>query len=267
MACSEQESCLFPDDEFYKACMYRKNLEAGRIFYGSKAREKNKIPVPENKVILNLQNPERNDQVPEETVKIPERFRKNQERIYLDCYQRHFNVGHLSGKDLTYPLTEQEAKLLQETFRELEIPYVCQADENKCILEGTKEEPANARVSFCIQGSEQKFVIANFNSCLILKRYADGIAKALKAKGIEANVHLMGAYDRVVDYKRVPELQTKNELKPERNENIALNVTSHETRNEIRNGNLIQKSIYQENKEAKKGVISGQMNLFNGLAV
>ena len=34
MKCSDQKQCLYPEDRFYNGCEYRKNLEAGRIFYG-----------------------------------------------------------------------------------------------------------------------------------------------------------------------------------------------------------------------------------------
>lgn len=32
--CSDARHCLHQDDKFYLGCIYRKNLEAGRIFYG-----------------------------------------------------------------------------------------------------------------------------------------------------------------------------------------------------------------------------------------
>ena len=32
--CSDQRSCLLAHDPEYRGCLYRKNLEAGRIFYG-----------------------------------------------------------------------------------------------------------------------------------------------------------------------------------------------------------------------------------------
>lgn len=32
--CSDAKACLHPEDRFYNGCGYRKNLEAGRIFYG-----------------------------------------------------------------------------------------------------------------------------------------------------------------------------------------------------------------------------------------
>lgn len=32
--CSDARQCLYPHDRFYNGCSYRKNLEAGRIFYG-----------------------------------------------------------------------------------------------------------------------------------------------------------------------------------------------------------------------------------------
>ena len=32
--CSDAGHCLHEDDKFYLGCIYRKNLEEGRIFYG-----------------------------------------------------------------------------------------------------------------------------------------------------------------------------------------------------------------------------------------
>ena len=32
--CSDAKACIHPEDRFYNGCYYRKNLEAGRIFYG-----------------------------------------------------------------------------------------------------------------------------------------------------------------------------------------------------------------------------------------
>ena len=34
MRCSDAKACLYPEDRFFNGCMYRKNLEAGKIFYG-----------------------------------------------------------------------------------------------------------------------------------------------------------------------------------------------------------------------------------------
>mgnify|MGYP006916072407 CR=1 FL=1 len=34
MKCSDARECLYPRDRFYNGCQYRRNLEAGRIFYG-----------------------------------------------------------------------------------------------------------------------------------------------------------------------------------------------------------------------------------------
>ena len=34
MKCSDEKKCLYPEDRFYNGCQYRRNLEAGRIFYG-----------------------------------------------------------------------------------------------------------------------------------------------------------------------------------------------------------------------------------------
>ena len=34
VACSDALHCLHDDKPYYRGCMYRKNLEAGRVFYG-----------------------------------------------------------------------------------------------------------------------------------------------------------------------------------------------------------------------------------------
>lgn len=34
VACSDALRCLYDNDPYYRGCMYRKNLEAGRVFYG-----------------------------------------------------------------------------------------------------------------------------------------------------------------------------------------------------------------------------------------
>lgn len=34
LKCSDAKQCLYPQDRFYNGCYYRKNLEAGHIFYG-----------------------------------------------------------------------------------------------------------------------------------------------------------------------------------------------------------------------------------------
>lgn len=34
LRCSDAKACLHTDNRFYNGCMYRKNLEAGKIFYG-----------------------------------------------------------------------------------------------------------------------------------------------------------------------------------------------------------------------------------------
>lgn len=34
MKCSDAKECLYPQDRFFNGCQYRRNLEAGKIFYG-----------------------------------------------------------------------------------------------------------------------------------------------------------------------------------------------------------------------------------------
>ena len=36
MRCSEAEACIHKEDRFFNGCMYRSNLEQGKIFYGPK---------------------------------------------------------------------------------------------------------------------------------------------------------------------------------------------------------------------------------------
>ena len=38
-ACSDAKACLVPHSDYYENCSYRKNLEAGIIFYGKNAPE------------------------------------------------------------------------------------------------------------------------------------------------------------------------------------------------------------------------------------
>jgi hypothetical protein len=161
--CSDVGKCIFTSDPDYDGCQYSKNLDAGRNFYSTVVIKQNVQPV------------------------------KKPERIYLDCYNRCFNVGKLS-KEMTYRLSDIEINAIIDNFKKLEIPHVIDTVPEKCIMDGDAEEPANNRVTFKVPENEQTFVIANYNSCYIKKKYAEGIAKALKMKGIAAETQLVGQY-------------------------------------------------------------------------
>ena len=184
--CSEKGNCLFMGNEDYQGCYYRKNLDSGKIFYGSR------------KGIIKI---------------VP----KNQlpEHIYISCYDRYFKIAHLSRNGWSYPLKDAEKEELLEKLKVLEIPFEIQDDESKCIIEGDEVEPANSKVCFSFSEDGQKFSIANYNFFLIRKRYSDGIAKALQNKGINAKVELTGSYSRVTDYpqKRTIKSEESKEIK------------------------------------------------------
>lgn len=187
MECSDNMGCIVPNDKDYSGCGYRKNLEDGRIFYGK------------NKGIHIVKKPE---------VKL--------DKLYLDCNDRNFKIGRLSKNGFTSPLTVEEVEFLTQKLTELSIPHIFYLDEQKCIMEGDAHEPANSRVNFTVPECEAEFVIANYNSCFMLKRYADGIAKALNLKGFTASVEVKGSYAGVVTYKHVekPAIKKVIDVKP-----------------------------------------------------
>ena len=43
VACSDNKRCLHDDDPYYRGCLYRKNLESGRIFYGKNRNQEDGI--------------------------------------------------------------------------------------------------------------------------------------------------------------------------------------------------------------------------------
>lgn len=50
--CSDERQCIHKDDEIYAGCQYRKNLEAGNIFYGKNAGK----PVPDVHISVKSKN-------------------------------------------------------------------------------------------------------------------------------------------------------------------------------------------------------------------
>lgn len=190
--CSDNAACLFLADEEYSGCQYRKNLESGRIFYGKNA----------GKVIAISNFVAKDEQV---VADAPARSEKNnskwvERRVYIDCYNRLFNVGHLSRNGFTYQLNAEELELVRHAFENAKVPFLTELVEDKCVMEGDEVEPANARILFKVNGSEQEFVVGNYNSCPIRKRIADKICQALKAKGFVAKVEMFGSYSAKMDY-------------------------------------------------------------------
>lgn len=184
--CSDNLKCLHIGESDYDGCMYRQNLESGKVFYGKNAGK-----------VIDINGATDNVRW------------KSPRRIYLDCFTRFFHVGHLSSKGYTYPLLEDEFELVKTYFSDCAIPFfeyemekLIKDFEQKCIIEGDEREPANARIIFKIPGCEQEFVVGNYNVCCIRKRYADLISKAMSLKGFVARVELSGNYAKVVDYDR-----------------------------------------------------------------
>lgn len=183
--CSDCGNCLFIGNEEYEGCQYRKNLDAGRIFYGTRAGE---IVLENTEIVLVNTEIVQKKQLPE--------------HIYISCYERYFRIGHLGRNGFSYPLKDEEKELLIEKLKALDIPYAMDDDETKCIVDGDADEPANSKVYFSFEEKGQRFSIANYNAYLIRKRYADGIAKSLSKKGIKAETQLIGAYSGKTDYVR-----------------------------------------------------------------
>lgn len=163
--CSDKGTCLFPNDEIHSGCYYAKNLAAGKNFYSDKVKKQ-----------------------------------KKDFEIFLDCYDRNFKISRRSRNGCSYSLSEEEYNALRKVLTDESIPFVDATDKAKCIMEGNSEEPANSRVEFSVPGIDKIFVIGNFNQCLVLKRYSDGIEKSLKLKGIEAKTELTGSYSHRKEY-------------------------------------------------------------------
>lgn len=186
--CSDKGSCLFANDDSYAGCSYNKNLIKRIIFYGS--RKGQSIATDTDKV------------KPIENIGLCDKTQKSigvHDKIYLDCYNRNFKINRLGGNGFSYPLTQEELKLIVTAF-DNKVPYCHETGESKCIREGNNLEPANSRVIFTFEEYNQEFVIANYDACFILKRFADGIRRALVAKGISARVELIGTYAKVTEY-------------------------------------------------------------------
>jgi hypothetical protein len=158
--CSDVGKCLFPNNDDYAGCQYGKNLMAGRNFY---------------KQVISVTTKSGKD-------------RYTNYRLYLECYERQFNVGRMGGNGWTYPLEKEQHEILQVCFENSNIPYSENKKDEKCLMVGTEEEPAKSKVTFQVEGCEEKFVIANYNACLIQLKHATGILNSLAKRGIKANI-------------------------------------------------------------------------------
>jgi hypothetical protein len=203
--CSNIGSCLFLNDEDYSGCIYSKNLSKGLNFYSA-----NKNLASERIVQKCAQVVEKCEQIVEN---LDKRIEKINAHIYIDCLERNFKIGRLGKTGFSYPLEQTEIGMIIDCFNINKIPYATETDSKKCVMEGTVEEPANSRVVFKLPEIEQEFVISNFNAAYIKKRYADGIAKALKNKGLTASVSLVGAYARVTTYPKQAPVIPKQTMK------------------------------------------------------
>lgn len=215
--CSENGSCIFRGDINYEGCIYSKNLLGGKNFYSSKEEEKPlKVEADTIKVIEDtIKVDEDTTKIDEDTTEVIERPVAEfsvpatgkmefpaEKRVFLDCFERNFKIGRRGSTGLSYPLNDEEYQLVSQNLDDSDIPTVSFTQEDKCIMEGDSEEPANSKVVFTLPGSDKEFIIGNFNQCLILKRYSDGIEKALIAKGITARVELMGSYAHKAGYQK-----------------------------------------------------------------
>ena len=187
--CSDNMECTRIGNSEYKGCSYKFNLEKGRIFYGKNAGKvinivRDEIAPKELEIVANQQNNVIKDE-------LYERFAEK-DRLYLECYDRYFHVGHLGGNGFTYSLEKDEMETLIKLFTDNQIPHKnlkkTQLEENMCIMESDPESTNTYRVVISIPEFEQKFSIANFNSCGLIKKYVQGICKALTNKGINAEV-------------------------------------------------------------------------------
>jgi hypothetical protein len=187
--CSDEMKCTRIGNPEYVGCLYKVNLENGRIFYGKNAGKiinivHDEISPQKVEIVINQQN----TIIKNETY---ERFAEK-DRLFLECYDRYFHVGHLGGNGFTYSLEKVEMETLIKLFTDNQIPHKklkkTQLEESKCIMESDPESTNTYRVVISIPEFEQKFSIANFNSCGLIKKYVQGICKALTNKGIKSEI-------------------------------------------------------------------------------
>ncbi len=207
--CSDAGACFYKNDPEMSECGYRRNLEAGRIFYGKNAGKKVTKAV---------------DNVTISTKKVTEY------KIYLTCYDRPFAVLYrhdIYKGAVSYQLKEDNFNKIKNLFDGLEIPYItditqvrfkstckeckhyyyedeidyCSVQNNKidtletCTKYKEKEMICDSRT--VIEVGEDVYHILNFDSLLIPDSVAEGIKKAFEAKGVPARVEKYGRCSKI----------------------------------------------------------------------
>lgn len=169
--CSDALMCLHRDKEEYSGCGYRKNLEKGKIFYGIHA----------GKIITFEKQKSKNE-------------RKDPPKMYLACFRELFAIYARQKNTFSLDLTEEQSSQLQCTFDNKSIPYRTKIDPfdeiDGVLIEDNS--PPNSRVVFSL--GTQEFHVLQFNAYLMKNYYAEKICMALKSKGIESRVELVGTY-------------------------------------------------------------------------
>lgn len=164
--CSDALKCLHIEDE-YTGCRYRKNLEAGRIFYGINAGKTVRIS-------------------PETAAAEGKKLRKNWNeppKLYLDCFKELFPV-YARDKFFSRELTEEQQRELVEAFNSKGIPYKTETSLVEFPVDG--ETPYNSRVIFTVGGTE--YHVLRTPAYLMKKSSAYQISEALEEKGFCSKV-------------------------------------------------------------------------------
>lgn len=206
--CSDSRSCLHKSEPDYAGCMYRKNLEKGRIFYGKNAnirvetesmnsrelqQEIEKIKEIEEREDEHISKEYLQPETIQEKPKIIPNWMKPEYNIYLNCYNQSFKLCVRNKVRLSYGLKEESFTKLKNLFDALSIPYTTELSESE--QEVKEKQICNYRV--IIEAGEDKYNVLNYNSLLIPEKIARGIQKAFEAKGIPASIEQYGRYSAV----------------------------------------------------------------------
>jgi hypothetical protein len=177
-------------------------------------------------------------------------------RVYIDCYDRYFHVGHISKNGFTYSLDQEELYTIMGHFEKHNIPHIISAaskiDQAKCVMEACPDEPSKSyKVVFTVPDSEQIYAVANYNSCNIIHKYATGILRAFLAKGIKAALDIAHKkIDRVVLHPNAPSLKTEKT-------NIYPQIIQKEEAKPMNNS----KVLHDAHVKSKK--LEGQISIFD----
>jgi len=177
--CSNEKKCLQLGNDNYIGCQYRKNLEAGRIFYG-----------------INKDKP------------------AHKRGMYLHCFNRLFKIA-IYSKGNSYSLNEAQIGEISTLFDTVKIPYKTQIEDDLCVTDTVKEnDTCNAFVLIDI--AENTYKISNYNSYLIKSKTAELICKAFANKNISSQVCVsQREYNRVYTVNIKPIVQQCTKIEPE----------------------------------------------------